>query len=768
MVFQTIKAKIPATLIGALSIVILTIGYAYWLVKRQGVAPEEYAQQLQLVDVKFDDSGIPTITAKSTDVGWLELAQAQGFVLASERMWQMDLIRRKAGGRLAEWFGKKAVPSDLKARREDRLAVVDDAVTKLPSDHRAFCDQYANGVNQFIEKFPNRWGIEYKLTGTHPEPWQCRDSLLVVLSMSEMLASGSFDEIVQAKWRKVLPKAWEEFLYTMEHPWNTPYFNARERSGLIIPNGRNVLPARPLDVTELAAADMNEEHFAIGSNSWAWNGGAGSFLANDPHLGQSTPQLWYALRLKASNDDWVAGTALPGIPGIVLGMNPAIAWAFTNVGEDVDDLLIEELDSTGSKYVANYRGSEPVWRNLEITSTTIAVKGDADIQVDVKKTHRGPLLEIPEGSGKFYSRQWLPLKSSRLGLPTLEINRARNWQEFNAAADRFTVPAQNVLMMDRDGNIGYRATGTGVIRQVSGLIPQPGPEGEWLGFQPPVERPRMWIEAERRPTSMATANQRMWVDRFGQHWYGEDRQERITSVLASRNNHTQEQILELQLDVVSKFRSELLRWIAVNGVSKNNAEKEKQQEYLAWDGSGRSNPQLFGDSITAEKMMFKVLLGRVRDHFKPDLDNSEKYKWKLERAWLVALLSKKGSFKSFGLDERELATAILAAITENKSINTYAESNAWQGQHPFVKNVPLIGRLFQVTSYPQYGFSDLVRAEKPDHGPSVRMIWNMRAPEESTWMFPVGQSGHLGSRHYSDLHDRWAEGAMMKVLPAKF
>ncbi|MEY4630009.1 MAG: hypothetical protein RIQ81_129 [Pseudomonadota bacterium] len=760
------RAKLGWIAIGTAMILLAAAGgYAWHLVKRQGLAPKEYAAHLGSASVQFDDHGIPTIVASD----WNAVAEAQGFVVASERMWQLDLMRRKAAGRLAEWFGAKALDHDKRLRSEGRLTVVAKSVEMLPQSQREFCEAYAKGINSFIRAFPGRWGIEYALTSEQPEPWRCDDTLLVILSMADILASGSRDEWIQQKWRKVLPREWEEFLYTKEHPWNRPFFNVREKAALRLPPESLAIPAQPLNGDELAATDdMVATHEAIGSNSWAWRGNSGAYLANDPHLGQSTPQLWYAARLKVSNEDWVAGVTLPGLPGVIIGMNPHIAWAFTNVGEDVDDLLEERLDASGTKYLAARTNGNEEWRAVEVTSELVKVKGAPAVTIEVRKTHRGPLIELPAGSGKFYSRQWLGLIPGRLGLPSRELASVKDWNDFNSAADHFTLPAQNMLMMDRKGNIGYRASGTGVIRRVDGRIPQPALEGEWAGFAPPAERHRMWIEAEPgKVSSMATANQRMWVDRYGHNWYGEDRQERIVSLLSSGNAHTQRDMLEIQLDVTSRFRRQLLQWVADRGVAAAGREAELKSRWIRWDGSGKSDPASFGNSIQAEKLIFKVLIGRVRAHFKPALDEGDRYDWDLDRAWLLALLDNKGSFGLFGLEETSLATSVIQKIAATEEA-PFQEKNAWNGQHPFVGKVPLAGWFFRTKKYDQYGYSDVVRAEKPDHGPSVRLVWNMAVPAESTWMFPVGQSGHLGSRNYADLQGKWAAGEMMKVLPAGF
>jgi penicillin amidase len=756
------KIIIIAGLVVAICALMLS---GFYKVKSQGLASSEYAAHLGNATVTFDEWGIPLITAPD----WTSIARAQGFVLASERMWQMDLMRRKASGRLSEWFGAKALEHDRRVRGEGRLEVIAKSVEMLPGSQREFCEAYAEGINQFIRAFPGRWGIEYFMSRQTPEPWQCADTLLVILSMADILASASRDEWIQQKWRKVLPDEWENFLYTKDHPWNRPFFNSREQGQLTLPPASKSLPARELTQAELASnVDLVASHTAIGSNSWAWKGNSGAFLANDPHLGQSTPQLWYASRLKVGPDDWAVGVSLPGLPGIIIGMNPHIAWAFTNVGEDVDDLLEEKLDVSGTRYLAAIKNGQEIWREISISADSIKVKGASSVPVEIRRTHRGPLLELPAGSGKFYSRQWLGLVPGRLGLPSRELATVRDWTTFNAAIDHFTLPAQNIVMMDRKGNIGYRASGTGVIRRVDGRIPQPALEGEWVGLAPPVERHRMWIEAEAgKVSSMTTANQRMWVDRYGHNWSGEDRQERIVSLLDSSNAHTHDSMLSIQLDVTSRFRRELLQWIAKHGVAGAGREAELKAKWVVWDGSGISDPVAFGNSVLAEKLMFQILVGRVRDAFRPDLSAGERYDWDLDRGWLIALMTKPGSFALFGLEEPALATALIQKIAATEEA-PLPERNAWNGQHPFVAGVPVAGWFFRTRSYPQYGYSDLVRAEKPDHGPSVRLLWNLAYPGESTWMFPVGQSGHLGSPHYADLQKKWANGEMMKALPAGF
>src|SRR5690606_2396635 len=255
------------------------------------------------------------------------------------------------------------------------------AYEAMPDEEKDSCDRYAEGVNRFIDKYPGRWGIEYTLLQVKPEPWACTDSLLVLIEMAETLTSSAYREARAGRWREYLPEDWWNFIYTLDHPWNRPYFGPQVPRYPKLPSSENFLPMAPISESaepeeKAASLDLFERVPAIGSNNWAYRGKNGAFLANDPHLGQNVPTIWYAIRLRVSKEDWVVGASLPGIPGVILGMNPQLAWAFTNTGEDVDDYLKETFSEDGATYLARTENDEEIWEPVIDKTFQVQVKGE--------------------------------------------------------------------------------------------------------------------------------------------------------------------------------------------------------------------------------------------------------------------------------------------------------------------------------------------------------------------------------------------------------
>nr|QEO74279.1 hypothetical protein [uncultured bacterium] len=751
-------------------LIVAVVAAAFGLVKLQGTRYGQFAAPTR-GRVHFDAYGIPTVEAPD----WPTLIETQGYVHASERLWQMDFIRRQAAGRLAEWFGQDAFELDRGRRQEDRQGVALRSVELLPADEREVCEAYARGVNRFIEEHPHGVGIEYVIMRATAERWSCADSVLVSMSMIEELTSVSKVEATRSQWREHLTPEWHRFLYPDEHPWNVPYFGARKAEGVRLPPPEQYLP-----MESAAGVRQNvlrlEEANPVGSNNWAWRGGSKYFLANDPHLGRSVPQLWYAMRLRVSPGDWVVGASLPGLPGIVLGMNPHLAWAFTNTGEDVDDLLAERLNDDQSQYLDTEADGREVWRPVVRQKFEVKIAGAPSKEGTALFTRRGPLVQRKALGDGYYSHQWLGLNERVLRLPLLKINRARDWDEFNRAFDDLLVPAQHVLFMDRRGNMGYRASGVGVRRRVSGMWLEPAGAGEWAGLRPASERPRMFLPRDANaaePAFLATANERNWVEEFGGHWGSDDRKDRLRELLASDGNLAREDMEKFQLDTYSRYHRELARWLASHARAGTREQEEMLEAWRDWDGLAESSPAIFSQLDYVEFALRELLLGRVNRHFDGNSEAPmEKYVWDLKRAWVLKLLEAEGNFAAFGLTEEDAANYLIEKLSRDMrdgKLPPYPEKNRWQAQHPFASAVPLLGRLFAVEEYPQAGYNYLVRMETPKYGASVRLVWDLSDPAESTWIFPVGQSGHVGSAHYSDLHELWGRGTVrLKVLDDNF
>lgn len=805
-----------------------------WTLERQGAPIDTVAADRSTTAATVDAHGVPTIRART----WDAVLEAQGYYVASQRMFQMDLMRRAGSGRLAAWFGARALPLDKRRLEEDWPTVVARAYADLPEDERRAVDTYAAGVNRFIRERSGAWGLEYTLLRVSPEPWRGEDTLTVLLTMAEELSSSAPSEASEGRWREAMSDtAWADFIFTVDHPWNVPLFGGPPRAPTL---PERALPPTPLGPDEgLSAAEQaalwrpgagdddarsedpsDEAHaaradavsedraaavgasapdpltaFALpaelrallpvgvprpagplaASNSWAYCGEAGCFLANDPHLGYGVPELWVALVLQRVDDlaappppageDWASGVAIPGIPGLVLGMNAHLAWAFTNTGEDVDDLLPETMSPDHTQYLARLDGETEVWAPLITRTATIEVKDQRPVTVTVVSTHRGPLL-TREGLIVDHTRQWLPLKPGMLRVP-VGLLHARSWEELNQVLDGMRSPAQNVVMLDRAGNIGYRTSGTGIVRRQPGRVPLPALEGEWLGFEPPEQRPRVLLPrtSTASPRFLATANQRIWLDDGGHKWADDARHEQLRRTLGASARLGLDDMVALQLDTESRFHRELLAWVRTNAGAPSSPEAEAMlARWAAWSGRAADDPRTFTEALALEKSSQALLLWRVRKHLLPQASAALTYGHRLSRGWLLTTLGTPGGVERFGLEPGPLAARLVEIARRVPATPLYPEANAWTAQHPFVATVPVIGPWFAISGPPQVGYRGVLRVEAPAFGASVRLVWKPSEPAASRWGFPIGQSGHIGSPSYDDARADWFAGRLRPVF----
>ena len=737
--------------------------YGFWQGKNQKL-PKEFWTNFELAQVQFDEWDIPTIQAET----WEKAIEAQAFVVASERLWQMDLLRRKTSGRLSEWFGEKAFGHDKEKQLEDRLSIAETAAKQLSEKEKVFCNLYAKGVNRYITEQKSHWGVEYFILGQEPEPWSCQDTMLLIMEMSDQLSSSFAIKTTATAWQKYLPDSWSRFLFPRDHRWNRPYFGASSASGHgpQLPEKKDWLPFKNLNAAA-SSRDYFEPNTAIGSNNWAYKSNAGSFLANDPHLRQSVPGIWYANRIKISQKEWVVGVSVPGIPGVILGMNPHLAWAFTNTGEDVDDLLLETLDAEQKNYLDWDEQGDSYWHPIQKKEFSIKVKGeDQERKIEGLFTRRGPLAQRQYLGEEYYSRQWLALKAESYSLPILPMIQSGSIDEFFTAVDGFRIPSQSILIMDRSGKMAYRASGTGIRRMYKNALPrvQNASEGQWLGYESMDKRPHFILDEKQLPRFLATANERIWVDEHYHNWSAEDRKERIRKVLGKKSHLSKKDMEELQLDTQSEFRKILVSWVLENHFTEGVPAASKYEAWKKWDGSSKSESGLFYGVGIAETSLLNLLLARVQEHFVEEESFAVPYRSRMQRAWILEMFLQNEAFMAFGLSKKDVASHLFKVIDET-SIKKHEEENRWASQHPFVDNIPLLGELFKVANPKQSGAIDTVSAEQATVGPSVRFLWDLEHPEESTWIFPIGQSGHVGSPHFKSMQELWKEGKRIKVFP---
>src|SRR5262245_56756984 len=426
------------------------------------------------VEVLRDRWGIPYLTAASIEDLWF----AQGFVQASERLFQIELALRAAAGRLSEWFSDLSLPADRFARTVGFGRIGALEAGRWSDTSVAMTRRFVDGARAFVAS-SHPAPLEYAMLGTAPDLPEDLGSWAAAFAYLAWGLSGNWDR---------------ELLRLL----------LSERKGAEA--ARTLLPPLPTDPPELAAASLAGRHLdglprsaGQGSNGWVVSGSrtasGAPILANDPHLFAQQPQPWFEIHLRAPGYE-ARGVAFAFAPGIVAGTTAHHAWGITNVSGDVQDLYVERLNEDGS--AAEFEGAwEPVARRIE----RIEVRGGSPVDLEVGETRHGPLLETaPVGirgtefepvDGAFALR-WTATDGLLEPAGLIDIVRADSFEAFREALRGVSCPGQNVLYADVGGTIGLQCTGRYPIRRSGdGTAPVAGwtAEHEWDGTLPFDELP---------------------------------------------------------------------------------------------------------------------------------------------------------------------------------------------------------------------------------------------------------------------------------------
>lgn len=444
------------------------------------------------VTVYRDSFAVPMILAEDEE----DAAFALGYVHAQERLFQMDIARRAGEGRLSEVFGSKTLAVDKLFKTVGIFEKVQKDYDKLNPLTIRILKSYSNGINAFINRAKGKYQIEFDILGYYPYPWKPEHSLLIGKMMgwelnisfwSDIAFSNIVQKLGEEKARELLPS----------FPQNAP---------TIIPPQLKTSANIPLDLIEIDRQFRDFTGFVgthIGSNNWVVNGSMSSsgkpIIANDPHLALTSPGKWFFVSIKS--EEWHAeGFTIPGLPAIIIGKNKNIAWAVTNVMADDMDFYSEKIDSTGKYYLLNNE-----WKSLDIGKDSILVKDSLNYLFEIKKTHRGPIISdvhpIGRNSGSkneitsVLSMKWTGLEFSDEIFAGLSINKSKNWKDFQEALKHFTVPGQNFIYADKEGNIGYVCAARLPIRNSSSpTLVYDGTTNtyDWKGFVPYEEMPKLF------------------------------------------------------------------------------------------------------------------------------------------------------------------------------------------------------------------------------------------------------------------------------------
>jgi penicillin amidase len=741
------------------------------------------------VTVTFDGLAVPHVTAAAD----LDAFAALGYLHARERLWQMELFRRTAEGRLAEILGPAAVASDRFLRRLDIPLQAEASLAILAPEAEAVLDAYVRGVNRWIEGRPRPLPVEFQILRVTPEPWTKRQSLEIARLVAWDLVNADFELELAREAAKVGPERVKDLVpdYPADGPlilpgrvarWDTLAGERPGRRARTAPAGGTVsargagrggptaLLAAPdvPRVPALAAELLDAAAMTRASNSWvlgpSHTRSGKPILANDPHLAMRAPSLWYLAAI-SSPGYHVVGATVPGLPAVVLGHNARIAWGLTNVGVDDIDFVVERI-SDDSSAVETPAG----WVPLDVVRDSIRVRGAPPVPITLVRGPHGPFVERDVAGRDPHTAvamRWTAQEASDELTAILGVDRARDWAGFSAAVARFKVPQQNWIYADVDGNIGYRMGGRVPVRRSGdGDFPTRGwtDEGRWERYLEPGELP--W--ALNPPEGfVVTANNRVVGDAYPHHitsnWELPWRAARIRELVAAGGPFTVEDVRRMQLDTVDLFARSQRE--AAARAAEACGRPDVARMLRAWDGTAgadRVEPSVFYvwyralQRLALEDETGGVAVGAVIQ------------RWMREGGspW----------FDDVRTPQRE-DYDVIAARAMREALGS-ADGVPWGRIHRTVFAHPLgrvgiLDRLLGLNVGPAARAGSLFTvdvasfASRPPftntHGPSFRQVVDLADPDGAGMILTTGESANPVSRHYRDQVSWWWNGRLAPV-----
>ncbi|MEA2694717.1 MAG: penicillin amidase [Acidobacteriota bacterium] len=749
------------------------------------------------VTVERDALGVPTIRGANR----VDVARATGFLHAQERFFQMDLLRRRASGELAEILGAPLLKLDIGDRVHRFRAVAEAVYHHASPANRALLDAYTEGVNAGLAALGSP-PFEYALLRTRPVPWRPEDSVLVVEAMYlDLQAAGITRESNLGLMHDTLPPALYAFLVPKGTEWDAPILGGPLPAPPL--PGPEVVDLRrqPAKAAALAPAPVREASWekteearwkaeaalAPGSNNWAVAGShtadGHALLANDMHLGLRIPNTWYRASLvwpaeSGGGEHRMTGVTLPGTPAVVAGSNGHVAWGFTNSYGDWMDLIVLETDPAHPGF---YRAPDG-FRPFEHASEVIRVHGGKPRTLDVLSTIWGPVVDR-DHLGRPRALAWTAHHEEAVNLDLLGLEQARTIEEAMAAAHRSGPPAQNFMVADESGRIGWTIIGR-IPRRVGfdGELPTSWADGSrrWDGWVAPEEVPKIVDPPSGR---LWTANNRT-VDGDPLRLLGDSgydlgaRARQIRDDLMALDKATPRDLLAIQLDdralFLARWRELLLKVLTPEAVAGHPRRAElRRLVETTWNGHAAVGSAAYRIVRAYRFALSNQLFGALTaatvaadPSFEYDLAQSEGPLWRLVTERPPHLLSPK--FHTW--DEQLLAAvdATIGRLAQQGSDlgqRTWGEVNRVTIRHPMSAGVPGLSRFVDMPPRALPGDSKMPRVQGAGFGASERLVVSPGREEQGFFEMPAGQSGNPLSPHYGDSNPAWAKGEPRPFLP---
>jgi penicillin amidase len=770
------------------------------------------------VTIRRDTHGVPHIDAANQD----DLFVAQGYVTAQDRLWQMDLYRRNAKGELAEVFGARAANHDVAQRVLGFGKMARRIYANLPADDRRRIDDYARGVNLFIAQHPNDLPAEFRLLRYKPKPWTGEDSVGVGMMMVDMLDTHWDVKLAREKiaaklnnpkleadlypvgsWRD-RPPTGEVIDLTQPRPAPPPASDDEEddrtQASASQPPCGNHTPCHPeqrsasstaVDGSAVALHADTEpsltglrailglpdcDNCAAGSNNWVVAGkhtaSGKPLLANDMHLSLTEPNIWYMADLRAPGYH-AAGVTLPGMAYVIAGHNEHVSWGFTALYADVQDLYVEKLEGN------NYQANDTTWKPLAIDHEVIHVSGKADVNVDVRSTEHGPLINpilsmLGSHEGRAIALKWTLYDPQLNSLPLYAMNIASNWDEFSTALSAWCWPTQNVVYSDDQGHIAYHAVGSVPVRGPEGhayLLGKPFPRDgmnprlEWGPFNDKTYVPFDLMPSAFDPPSgfLATANSRVTTDKspypLTLEWADPYRTERIYKLLQGRDGLTAQNMIAVQTDIYSDADQEIAHRLAyaIDHAAGVDDRLRKAADLLRrWDGK-LSTDSAAASLVTQARGALRPLI------LEPKLgDLAREYRWSESNfAEEEIIMHGSADWLPPGYKDWDalLAEAVRRGMQRSREhpaaphdVNqwTYGSWHVIDIEHPLAASLPILGKMAGTGEQPLSGDTITVKQVGRAFGPSQRFTMDWSNIDGSTENIVLGESSNPYSPYFRD------------------
>ncbi len=713
------------------------------------------------VTIFRDERGIPHIYALDEH----DLYMATGFVMAQERLWQMDLIRRATMGTLSEIFGGDYVNTDLFLRAlripEKSQMVIDNSDPEIIKCMGYFTD----GVNQYIENAGKDLPPEFRILGYKPEPWTMANSANIIGYMGWDLAGSNlsgdiylyrlFRLLGDEKARELVP-----YLDYTDTPVYPDFKLGDDKLDEIAEAGRIADKLAALGIVPLS-----------GSNNWAVSGSGSEtgmpLLSNDMHLSLSSPGIWIQMHQVIPGRLNVTGVLVPGEPFVVAGHNERIAWGMTNLMVDDIDLYAETINSDDTtEYFFN--GS---WHKMDIRQEGINIKGGEKVTLPLMFTHRGPIVSGFRGLDSIeVSMRWSGNDPSNELMAVYRLNRAEGWDDFREAVAGFRSVSQNFVYADVDGNIGLQVGGGVPVREGYGWMIHPGDtdEYDWKGY---LTQDQLPFSFNPSSGSVSSANNKTVSDLSYPYYIGTYfalpyRINRIRQMLNEKEKFGLDDFKRMITDRHSDYAAKLVP-VLLNALKTesdlNGMGKEMAGMLMDWDydmSPDMITPTFFeyfrknlASDLLSDDLggLYNTINSTVRDYYLSRVINGS-------TSYFVDDITtdKEETFDMILVRAfHETISELEATYGERTTKWLWGDIHRFAAEHP-LSTVRILDRVFNLNSkYYRVGGSNHTVSPYSysanfhvDHGASERHIFNTANWDESFTVIPTGTSGIPASEFY--------------------